>query len=192
MLSLSMGPITAGYQTSNDGLVSAVPHAGTPVTPKARRKGKGRAANLGPSSGMQKTLWSTTASPINVFVAETTVTPGSAAGSVASACATASPYVTPRPPTWPTGSALQVAGSAANPCSLLMRKSPLYAPESADRSRPSCVQVTMGKDASNGVAEAALSSAAVKPLAARTASVAGFDVRSSPELKAVSEPRFFA
>jgi len=45
MLSLSMGPITAGYKTSTDGLASAVPHAETPVTPKAHRKGKGRAVS---------------------------------------------------------------------------------------------------------------------------------------------------
>jgi len=50
----------------------------------------------------------------------------------------------------------------------------------------------MGRDASNGVAEAALSTAAVSPLAERTASVSGFNVRSSPELKVASEPRFFA
>jgi len=168
MLSLAMGPFNAGYKASTDGSLSAVPRAGTPVTPKARRKGKGRAANLGPSFGMRKGRGSTSASPVNVVVAATAVSPGSAVGSAASVGASALRSLAPRPPTFPAGLTPQLRGSATN------------------------AVATSGEDMVNGVTGTASSSAAVPPLAARGASVAGFVVRSSPKSKAAAEPRFSA
>jgi len=114
MLSLAMSPFNAGCKANTDGSLSAVPRAGTPVKPKAHRKGNWPAANLGTSSGMHKGRGFTSASPVKVFVAATAMSPGSAVGSAASAGASASQSPAPRPPTFPTGLTPQLRGSATN------------------------------------------------------------------------------
>ncbi|OSX74528.1 hypothetical protein BU14_0285s0016 [Porphyra umbilicalis] len=147
------------------GTTTAVAPAASPATPRTRGKGKGkgRASHLGPSSGIAKTSRSAASSPVGVMSAGSAATPSSSATQVAS-----------RPPAYPLASVAQPVGLSVNPYALLQGVTPLYSGTAAARAPRNSTAPRAC------VAEAAPLTAADGPLRMRTATAAGFVVRTSP------------
>ena len=147
------------------GATTAVAPAASPETPRTRGKGKGkgRASHLGPSFGIAKTSRSAAPSPVGVMSAGSAATPSSSATQAAS-----------RPPAYPLASVAQPVGLSVNPHALLQGVTPLCSGTAA-------AQAPRNSTAPRAcVAEAAPSTAADSPLRMRTATAAGFVVRTSP------------
>jgi len=169
MLSLAMGGQGAETSTGTVGVVGMAPSTTSPMTPKPRAKGKGRASHLGPTLGIDKSRASAAVSPVGVLAMGSTPT--------SSACATPQAQ---RPPAYPT------ASSSAPAYNALQGTTPLHSGVNSNLGRPLAARVarplaarlssTTGMD---GV-EVAPPTATAAPLGVQSATVGGFVVRTTP------------
>ena len=151
----------------------ALPAPASPSTPVGRGKGKGRASHLGPTYGIGKSRRVATESPVGILSAASSATASPSASRLA-------PRLAPRPPTYPPAGLTPVVGEAANPYASLVSGSPLYQSTVAPLARVAPRTAPTSGPPNVGPAPSLASTAPVSPLGTKTATVAGFVVRTTP------------
>ena len=173
----TMMTLAAGGPPTTSAGGGASPSAASPSTPVGRGKGKGRASHLGPTHGIGKSRRVATESPVGVLSVASSASASPSASRLAPRLA---PRVAPRPPTYPPAVLPPVLDGAMNPYASLVSGSPLYATQVAPRARVAPRNALPSVPSNVGPAPSLASTAPASPLGTKTATVAGFVVRTTP------------
>jgi len=169
----TMMTLAAGGPPTTSAGGGASPSAASPSTPVGRGKGKGRASHLGPTHGIGKSRRVATESPVGVLSVASSASASPSASGLA-------PRLAPRPPTYPPVVLPPVLDGAMNPYASLISGSPLYATQVAPRARVAPRNARSSGPSNVGPAPSLASKVPASPLGTKTATAAGFVVRTTP------------